>query len=74
MYHLAKHVMKHVSIENEYEISFIPMVSTDNVNMLNLTMNGDISNTTDKERLQKLSLMFSPHINFIKMIKVNINK
>ena len=72
MFHLAKHVMKHVSIEKEYDISFVPMASPEHINKLSLSINGDISKSINKDNLQKLALMFSPNINFIKMIKVRL--
>jgi hypothetical protein len=40
MFHMSKHVMKHIAYNQEYDISFTPIDGVGNINDLTLVLSG----------------------------------
>lgn len=67
MFHMAKHVMKHIAYAKEYDISFTPIDTVGNINDLTLTLRG----LEVTQQMLRPFLFFAPNINSLRRIKVS---
>jgi hypothetical protein len=72
MFHIAKHAMKFLAFDHEYDISNLPIDSAGVVNDLILTLEGARSLGIHESQLRNV-LAFAPNVNSVRRIKKRKN-